>query len=89
MPEVILVSQDGCKPCLRVKRLLEELRPEVAGLVVTEVALASEEGMRRAIEDGITYPPAVYVDGKFLAKGKVREEDLRRALGARPRASSP
>ena len=89
MPEVILITQKGCKPCLRVKRLLEELRPEVADLVVTEVSFSSEEGMRRANQDGIAFPPAVYVDGMFLAKGKVHEEVLRRALGARPRPGSP
>ena len=47
-----------------------------------EVRLDSEEGIELALRHTILTPPAVFVDGRLLAKGKVREEDLRNALEA-------
>lgn len=79
---VILVSQEGCNPCLRVKRILQEIDDRVDGLEVREVRLDSEEGIELALRHTILTPPAVFVDGRLLAKGKVREEDLRNALEA-------
>jgi glutaredoxin len=79
--EVVLVTQDGCKPCLRVKRILGEIAPAVTDLSVREVQFDSEEGARLAAEHGILFPPAVIGDGRLIGKGKIREEDLRLALG--------
>lgn len=81
--EVILVSQEGCNPCLRVKRILDEIRGEGEGFDLREVRLDSDEGSGLAVRHSIFFPPAVFVDGRLVGKGKVREEDLRRALGAR------
>jgi len=49
---------------------------------VREVRFDSEEGVRLAEEHSILFPPGVIGDGRLLGKGKIREEDLRRALGA-------
>jgi hypothetical protein len=76
------VTQDGCKPCLRVKRILGEIAPTVPGLTVREVQLDSDEGLSLAQQHGILIPPAVIGNGRLLGKGKIREEDLRRELGA-------
>lgn len=85
---MLLVTQQGCKPCLRIKRILNEIGPTVPGLSVREVQFDSEEGVRLAEQHGILFPPAVFGDGRLLGKGKIREEDLRRALGAPPSRSS-
>ena len=79
---MVLVTQEGCNPCARVKRLLGELRPILPELLVREVPLDSEEGFELAGRYSILYPPAVIADGVLVGKGKIREEDLRRALGA-------
>ena len=78
--EVILVTQEGCNPCLRVQRLLAGLRAEIGGVVVREVTLDSTEGQELALHHNILFPPAVFVDGHLLAKGKIHEHDLRSAL---------
>lgn len=49
-----------------------------------EVRFDSEEGLELAGRHSILFPPAVIVDGQLVGKGKIREEDLRRALGAVP-----
>lgn len=76
------MTQEGCNPCTRVKRILGEIGKEVPGLVVREVSLSSEEGMNLALEHTILFPPAVFIEGKLMGKGKIREEELRRQLGA-------
>lgn len=81
-PSVILVTQDGCNPCLRVKRLLAEISSDIGALNVVEVAFDSEEGIELAVRHKILFPPAVFVNGRLLAKGKVLEKELRGALNA-------
>ena len=67
-----------------MKRILAEIAPTVPDLSVREVLLASDEGWELATRHSILFPPAVIVDGVLVGKGKIREEDLRRALGAPP-----
>lgn len=83
---VVLVTQEGCNPCFRVKRLLDQILGETEDVEVREVQLSSEEGAELAVRHNILFPPAVIVDGRLVAKGKVLEKDLRLALGAPPTA---
>lgn len=78
--EVILVTQDGCNPCRRVKRILDEIRRQGRRFDLREVRFDSEEGGELAVEHSILFPPAVFVDGRLVAKGKVLESELRTAL---------
>lgn len=80
----MLLTQEGCNPCRRVKRILGEILKEVPSLNVREVSFDSDEGMKLAMQHNILFPPAIFIDGRMMAKGKVREEDLRRELGASP-----
>lgn len=80
--QVILVTQEGCNPCLRVKRLLDQIRGETGGVEFREVQLSSDEGTELAVRHNILFPPAVIVNGRLIAKGKVLDKDLRLALGA-------
>ncbi len=61
----------GCTPCLRVKRILRELQKEMPNLTIEEVEFTSPGGAKLAIENGILYPPAVFVDRTLIAKGKI------------------
>ena len=76
MPNVLLVTSYGCTPCLRVKRILTELQAEMPGLRVEEVEYKSASGVTLSIENGIQYPPAVFVNGKLFAKGKIDAESM-------------
>ena len=74
----------GCTPCLRIKRLLRELQAEMPNLTFEEVEFASPTGSKLAIENGILYPPAVFLNGKLIAKGKIDAE----AMAARIRKTN-
>lgn len=80
MPNVLFVTSYGCTPCLRVKRILTELQAEMPDLALEEVEYKSESGAKLAIENGIQYPPAVFVDGKLIAKGKIQADSLIRTI---------
>lgn len=77
---VIVLGKEGCNPCARVKRLLLEMRSTHPELEVEEVDMASPRGLELALRHNVLYPPAVFIDGVFLAFGKIREADLDRAL---------
>ena len=79
-PRLILVGQDGCAPCVRVRRLLTELHESGFSFELREVAFDSPEGLELALRHNILYPPAVVLEGRLVAKGKVFAEDIRQAL---------
>ena len=76
MPNVLLVTSYGCTPCLRVKRILKELQMELPTLLVEEVEYSSASGAKLAIENGIQYPPAVLLNGRVIAKGKIDADEM-------------
>ena len=78
--EVAVISKEGCLPCLRVKRILGELKAELPEINVREVDFASEEGVALSVKNSVLYPPAVIINGFLFAKGKVMEEPLKEAV---------
>ncbi len=85
-PNILVMTKEGCMPCRYVKRVLQDLQREIPGLSVEEVDFGSAEGMRMAIEHQILYPPAVFMDGELLLKGKIREAALKEAVRSRAEA---
>ena len=76
----MLLSSYGCTPCLRIKRILSELQAEMPDLSVEEVEFKSLSGSKLSIESSVLYPPAVFLDGKLLAKGKIDAEKMITAI---------
>lgn len=74
--KVLLVTSEGCKPCSRVKRVLKELEVDIPDLNVEMVELNSPAGSRLSLENGILYPPAVFIEGRLFAKGKVDTDQM-------------
>ncbi|MGD0424401.1 MAG: hypothetical protein ABSA92_13245 [Candidatus Bathyarchaeia archaeon] len=71
MPNVMLLTSYGCTPCLRIKRILNDLQAEMPNLCVEEVEFKSVSGSKLSIENNVLYPPAVFLEGKLLTKGKI------------------
>lgn len=71
MPKVQLLTSLGCTPCLRVKHVLKELQVTMPNLVVEELDYGSPAGSKLALENSVLYPPAVFLEGKLVAKGKI------------------
>jgi predicted thioredoxin/glutaredoxin len=62
--------------------MLNELQNRFADVSVEEVEFTSSAGSKLAIENNITYPPAVFLDGRLIAKGKVYTEQMIAAIRA-------
>lgn len=73
---VLLLTSEGCKPCSRVKRILGELQAVMPDLTVEAVELNSPTGSKLAMENAVLYPPAVFIEGKLFAKGKVDADQM-------------
>jgi len=82
MSQLLLLTSQGCTPCLRVKRMLSELQAKSPEVSIEEVEYTSNAGSKLAIENNIAYPPAVFLDGKLIAKGKIYAEQITSALKA-------
>lgn len=79
LAKILVLTKEGCLPCIRIKRIMNDLRGEIAGLDVEEVDFSSQQGMKLAIEHQVLYPPAVFVNGQVF-KGKIREDELKGAV---------
>ncbi len=82
-----MISKEGCVPCLRVKRIVGELKAELPEISVHEVDFGSEEGIALSVKNSILYPPAVFINGSLFAKGKIMEEPLKEAVRKAARGS--
>ena len=80
MPRLLLLTSKGCTPCLRVKRILNGIQAESRDVSIEEIEFSSSVGSKLAIENNIFYPPAVFLNGKLIAKGKIYEEQIAAAL---------
>ncbi len=80
MPRLLLLTSEGCTPCLRVKRILNELRAESPDISIEEIEFTSAVGSKLAIENNILYPPAIFLNGKLIAKGKIYAEQITAAV---------
>jgi hypothetical protein len=74
--KVLLITSLGCTPCTRVKRVLSELQSQIPNLTVEEMEFTSPGGSKLAVEHGILYPPAVFVNGTLIAKGKIDADKM-------------
>lgn len=77
---VAVLTKEGCLPCMRVKRILGELKEEIPGLEVAEVDFSSGEGLALAVRNNILYPPAVFINGVLIAKGRIPEGPLKESV---------
>ena len=84
MTEVVFVTQDGCRPCLRVRKILHDIQATRRDLEIREVRLNSDEGFELARSLGILFPPALVIRGRLFGQDEIDDGALRRALAVRP-----
>lgn len=73
-----LVSAGDCHLCARAKELLTKLGG--GSLELTELEWDSPAGQALISAEGIPFAPAVFLNGEFLAYGRISEGALRRRL---------
>lgn len=76
---VTLVTSDGCHFCEMAKDIIETLAL-VYPLEVAEVDMAGPEGMAIMRTHQVPFPPALLVDGRFHAFGRISAKGFRKHL---------
>ena len=79
MTQALLISTSDCHLCARARDVLSRLASE-GELRIQELDWDDPEAVRLLERDGIPFPPAIYLDGRFAAYGRVSEGALRRRL---------
>jgi glutaredoxin len=79
MTVVTLLTLPDCGLCEHAKAVLHRVGAEHP-LTVREVALASDEGQRLAVQGGVLFAPGILLDGAPYAFGRLSERALRRHL---------
>lgn len=83
MRKITLVRPKTCINCYRcegIKRALGRLKAEFPDIEIEEIDALSEEGIKLVRENQITYTPGVFLNGKFIGMGEMKESDLRPKL---------
>jgi glutaredoxin len=77
--QVTYVTAPACHYCDHGRAVLAELAERVP-LEVREVSLDSEEGRQLLAVHRFAFPPAVIVDGRLIAHGRLSARRLARLL---------
>ena len=81
IPVLTLVTTADCHLCEHAQRVLEKLRVEFEFGVV-EIDWESGAGQALVARDAVLFPPALYLDGRLVAFGRLSEGQVRRTLAA-------
>ena len=87
MPVVRIISALGCKPCERVKVLLEEIQARHPDLEIDHVDMLTDEGVALSARHRVWTLPTLIIDDAIVAEGDVELPDLEAVLGFVPSRS--
>ncbi len=84
MVEALVISTPDCHLCERAKTILGRLA-ETYPLELSELGWEDPAAQSRLREDGVPFPPAVYLDGSLAGYGRLSEGAIRKRLEAMTR----
>jgi Glutaredoxin-like domain (DUF836). len=76
-----LVTTPDCHLCEHARRVLDRLRAEFQFDIV-EIDWESAGGQGLVVQDAVLFPPALYLNGRLVAFGRLSEGRLRSTLAA-------
>jgi Glutaredoxin-like domain (DUF836) len=80
-PVLTLVTTPDCHLCEHAHRVLERLRAEFRFDLV-EIDWESAGGQGLVVQDAVLFPPALYLNGRLVAFGRLSEGQVRRHLAS-------
>ena len=80
-PVLTLVTTLDCHLCEHARKVLDKLRAEFRFDVV-EIDWESAGGHGLVVRDAVLFPPALYLNGRLVAFGRLSEGQVRRNLAA-------
>ena len=86
--EILLLTREHCAFCERAEQILQRLAAEY-GLTVRTMPFDTPEAQAWALQAGVLFPPAIFIDGEPVAYGWPSERALRRAIERRLACPAP
>lgn len=77
--QLVYVTAPNCRLCAHGRRVLEQLTDDFE-LSVHEIDLLSSEGRRLIAVGRVPFPPAVFVNNRLVAHGRLSARSLTRKL---------
>lgn len=74
------LTMPDCHTCAKVKKILEEIRPDFPELEFEEIDITSEPGQEIVQKYSIMSSPGIIIDGELFSTGGVNKEKLVDAL---------
>lgn len=74
------ITMPGCHTCAKVKKTIEEIKPNFPDLEIEEVDMTAPEGQEMVQKHSIMSSPGIIIDGELFSTGGVSKEKLVDAL---------
>ncbi len=75
-----LLTSPTCPYCPRAREVLRKFAEERKDVMVIELSVTTEEGLREAMKFGISGVPATIVNDRYVLLGVPRIEELNRLV---------
>jgi glutaredoxin len=85
---VLLLTQEHCAFCEQAKEIIDHLAADYP-LEVSTLSVESSEGQTLALQNGMLFPPGIFLDGRPFSYGRLSEQKLRRELKRRLTSERP
>jgi glutaredoxin len=82
MIHVLVLTREQCHWCDEAKVILAQLTPDY-DLSVATVDITTPQGEALALQNGILFPPGVFLDGATFSSGRLPQRKLRKELERR------
>ncbi|MFQ5717373.1 MAG: thioredoxin family protein [Nitrospinales bacterium] len=77
MAKIQFLTMVGCPICAKVKKSIEELKPEFPELKLEEIDMTTPEGQKLVQKHQIMASPGIIINGEFFSSGDVSKDKLR------------
>lgn len=75
-----LLTSQTCPYCPQAREVLKKLTKERKDVVVLELSVNTDEGMKEALKYGIRGVPSIIINDRYVISGVPRIEDIKRVL---------
>ncbi len=70
------LTMPDCHTCAKVKKIIEEIKPDFPDLEIEEIDITSEEGQKMVQKYGIMSSPGIIIEGELFSTGGVNKGKL-------------
>ena len=80
MVVIKLLTSPTCPYCPRAREVLRKFAQEREDVIVVELSVTTEEGLKEAMKYGISGVPAIIINDRYVLLGVPRIEELERLV---------